>query len=153
MTSPSHDHRQHPRFSVDVQANARTADGRKLPARTRDLSRTGICLITTDGLKRGDELMVDLILCLGPNSFSEPLPLKAHVVWCTSIAQAFQVGAVFDPLTEQQNGFLDMFMRYADGSILPRGAEIGEGENSEEESDDVEMNSPPPDVKDDPFRS
>ena len=137
------DLRRHPRLSVDVQANVRTTDGRKLPARTRDLSRSGICLITTNALAQRDELLIDLILLFGPTSVSEPLPLRARVVWCTPISQAFQVGAMFGKLTRTEQSFLDMFLRYLDGSVLPVVAEV---------SSVVESPESEPDQKDDPFR-
>jgi len=144
------DLRRHPRFSVDVQANVRTSDGRKLPARTRDLSRSGMCLITTNSLAQRDELLIDLILLFGPSSASEPLPLRARVVWCTPISQAFQVGAMFEKLSKTEQSFLDMFLRYLDGSILPAGAEVQSvGEPTESEAHPAET---PPEVKDDPFR-
>ena len=135
--------RRYPRFSVDVQANVRTSDGRKLPARTRDLSRSGICLITTNALAQRDELLIDLILLFGPTSVSEPLPLRARVVWCTPISQAFQVGAMFEKLSRTEQSFLEMFLRYLDGSVLPVGAEV---------SSVVESPESEPDQKDDPFR-
>jgi hypothetical protein len=155
MNRSSEDLRRHPRVSVDLQAKVRTADGRKLSARTRDLSRSGMCIITGFGLNPGEQLRVELILLLGPNSSSEPLPLSARVVWCTPIAGAFQIGAKFDKLSTKDATFLDMFLRYLDGSLLPAGAEM---EILEE--DDVAATeppesgrSPPPDVKDDPFKS
>ena len=135
--------RRYPRFSVDVQANVRTSDGRKLPARTRDLSRSGMCLITTNSLAQRDELLIDLILLFGQSSVSEPLPLRARVVWCTPISQAFQVGAMFEKLSRTEQSFLDMFLRYLDGSVLPVGAEV---------SSVVESPESEPDQKDDPFR-
>jgi hypothetical protein len=142
--------RRHPRFSVDVQANVRTSDGRKLPARTRDLSRSGICLITTNSLAQRDELLIDLILLFGSSSASEPLPLRARVVWCTPISQAFQVGAMFDDLSKAEESFIDMFLRYLDGSILPAGAQVESvDDSSESEPGQVE---PSPESKDDPFR-
>lgn len=154
MIQPSQDLRRSPRTVVDVQANVRTADGRKLPARTRDLSRTGICLITTDQLKPGDPLKVDLILLFGPTTSSESLPLRARVVWCTSIAKAFQIGVTFEGLTAKESAFLEMFLRYLNGSILPTGAEM---ETFEEQSasDSIKSTSPisSPDEKDNPFRS
>jgi len=144
------DLRRHPRFSVDVQANVRTSDGRKLPARTRDLSRSGICLITTNALAQREELLVDLILLIGPSSASEPLPLHARVVWCTPISRAFQVGAMFEKLSKKEQSFLEMFLRYLDGTILPAGAEA----QSLDESAELEpgRDGASPEIKDDPFR-
>jgi hypothetical protein len=139
--------RRHPRFTVDVQANVRTGDGRKLPARTRDLSRSGMCIITTDALSPRDELLIDLILLIGPTSTSEPLPLKARVVWCTPISQAFQIGAMFEKLSRKEHTFLEMFLRYLDGSILPAGTEMETVDASEAAAPETA-----PEIKDDPFR-
>jgi hypothetical protein len=149
--------RRHPRVHVDVQANVRTVDGRSLIARTRDLSRSGICLITKAALASSEKLAIELVLLLGSGSSSEPLPLRARVVWCTPIAGAFQVGAKFDGLTAKESAFLDMFLRYLDGSILPAGAEmeiiIDEDDGDGHAADRTLAPTPPPDVKDDPFKS
>jgi len=154
MREPSENLRRYPRFHVDVQANVRTVDGRKLIARTRDLSRSGICLVTTEDLGSGANLGIELVLLLGPTSSSEPLPLRARVVWCTPIGGAYQIGAMFDGISAKEAAFLDMFLRYLDGTILPAGAEMEAVEDSEK-SQAVEDDSrtPPHDVKDDPFRS
>lgn len=155
MSEPGDKQRRYPRFQVDVQATVRTADGRKLLARTRDLSRSGICLVTNEELHPGVRLSVDLVLLLGPTSASEPLPLHARVVWCTAIAGAFQVGAMFDNISGREGAFLDMFLRYLDGSLLPAGAEmdvdvVDDAESLSEQGD--EPRTPTPDIKDDPFR-
>lgn len=147
------DLRRYPRVTVDVQANVQTMDGRKLIARTRDLSRSGICIVTTAALASGEKLRIELVLLLGSGSSSEPLALRARVVWCTAIAGAFQIGAVFDGITGKESAFLDMFLRYLDGSILPAGAEMEilvEEDEASGESPGAEPSSP--DVKDDPFK-
>jgi hypothetical protein len=156
MSEPGENQRRYPRFHVDVQATVRTADGRNLLARTRDLSRSGICLIATEGLEPGTRLGVELVLLLGPTSSSEPLPLKARVVWCTAISGAFQIGAMFDATSGREAAFLDMFLRYLDGSILPAGAEM-DSLDSIDDADliaelEEEPGTPVPDIKDDPFR-
>jgi|SRR5450759_540694 len=155
MTGTTEDLRRYPRVSVDIQANVHTADGRKLIARTRDLSRSGMCIITTDALASSEQLRIELVLLLGPSSSSEPLPLRARVVWCTSIAGAFQIGAMFDNLSPKEAAFLDMFLRYLDGSILPAGAEMDIIGDDDEDGGGANgsTGAPPPHVKDDPFDS
>ncbi len=152
MHDPSENLRRHPRFTVDVQANVTTVNGRKLVARTRDLSRSGICLVTGEDLGFGASLGIELVLLLGPSSSSEPLPLRARVVWCTAIAGAYQIGAMFDGLSTKEASFLDMFLRYLDGSILPAGAEMEAMEEGDDAGADPEEGTPSPDIKDDPFR-
>jgi hypothetical protein len=151
MTEPSENIRRYPRFHIDVEASVRTADGRKLIARTRDLSRSGICLVTTGPLESGELLGIELVLLLGPSSSSEPLPLRARVVWCTAIAGAFQIGAMFDRLSAKEVVFLDMFLRYLDGSILPAGAEMEMVDEDKQGQEEDCAHSP--DSKDDPFQS
>ncbi len=144
--------RRHPRFHVDVQAYVHTGTGRRLGARTRDLSRSGICLITCEGLAPGDILHVELVLLLGGSSESEPLPVRARVVWCTPIAHEFQIGAMFDGMSRQQASFLDMFLRYLDGSLLPAGAEMEEAAPSAIVDDPSVVDVVDADDDDDPFR-
>jgi hypothetical protein len=153
MSASNEGSRRYPRFQVDVQAAVHTSDGRRLMARTRDLSRSGICLITSQALPSGERLTVELVLLIGSNSESEPLPLRAHVVWCTAIARSFQIGAMFDSLSQKEAGFLDMFLRYLDGTLLPAGAEM-ESMDGSTAGDESEPASPiaSPDDKDDPFR-
>jgi hypothetical protein len=137
--------RGHPRYAVDVEVTLTLDSGLRVRARTRDLSRTGICVITGESLPGGETVRIDLVLAFGDNAFSEPLTLGARVVWCTNIASSFQVGAMFDDLTEQQDGFLEMFLHFLDGTIAPRG-----GRQDDEDDDDP---LPGPDETDDPFRS
>ena len=140
----SEDTRRHKRFAVDVEAVVH-ASGDNFAARTRDLSRSGICLITSSALKVNEWVVIELVLAFGENTFSEPLRLDARVVWCTSIGQSFQVGAMFSELSDEHAEFLEMFLRFLDGSLAPRGGATQE-EGWEEET------TPPPDIKDDPFR-
>lgn len=147
MRDPLKETRRHPRFTVDVEATVHATSGGALVARTRDVSRTGICLITTTPIGVGTPLAVELVLSFGETR-SEPLRMQARVVWCTSIERAFQVGAMFDELDDQQESFLEMFLQYLDGTLAPRADLDDVGAEPE-----VEMPAPvPPDIKDDPFR-
>ena len=141
--------RRHPRYAVDVEANLTLVGGRRLGARTRDLSRSGICIITGESVAGGSMVNVDLVLAFGGDAFSEPLALEARVVWCSNLGGSFQVGAMFDDLTEEQDGFLEMFLQYLDGSS---GMKDGEGEG-DDAGDDDDKTAPgyDPDDKDDPF--
>jgi hypothetical protein len=84
------------------------------------------------------------------------------MVWCTAIAGAFQIGAMFDAPSGHEAAFLDMFLRYLDGSILPAGAEMDalDATDTMDAIDDADLiaepeeepGTPVPDIKDDPFR-
>ena len=118
--------RRHPRYAVDVDATLVLSDGRRLKTRTRDLSRNGVCVIATEAVVPGETASVHLVLSFGNNAYSEPLVLSGRVVWCTKIADVFQVGAMFDPVTQEQDGFLEMFLHFLDGSIAPSGEPIAD---------------------------
>ena len=132
MSAPPKDTRRHPRFHVDVEAVVHATRGRNFSARTRDLSRSGICLVTSAAIQKGEPVVVELVLAFGNNAFSEPLHLEARVVWCTAIDRSFQVGAMFTALSDEHADFLDMFLRYLDGTLAPGGV----GESAEEEDEE-----------------
>jgi hypothetical protein len=112
--------RQHRRFAVDVEATVGTGDQRQR-ARTRDISRMGICLITTQTMTPGTMVPLELVLAFGDDAYSEPLQLSARIVWCTPLEGSFQVGAMFDEVTDQQDGFLEMFLQYLGDAMSPDG--------------------------------
>jgi hypothetical protein len=132
--------RQHPRFTVDIAAIVHRPEGVRIPARTRDVSQSGICLISGPGLVAGEVVVIELALAFGENTYSEPLHLNAHLVWCTPIGSDYQVGAKFDGLTEEQTNYLEMFLHFLDGTLAPR------GRNDQAEEEAVELT---PDEKDD----
>jgi hypothetical protein len=142
MSAPIKETRRHKRFTVDVEAVVH-ASNRHIGARTRDLSRSGICLITASPLQGNEAVLIELVLAFGDNAFSEPLRLEARVVWCTPIGQSFQVGAMFDELSKDNTEFLEMFLHYLDGTMAPSGVAATEEDEREDTS---------PDIKDDPFR-
>jgi hypothetical protein len=107
----SSDARAHPRYALEVDAEVRTSSG-NLPARTRDVSRGGLALVLPDALPLGTEVMLNLALVFDEETFSEPLLLRARVVWCTRLADKHQIGTTFVSMTNEQRAYLDMFMRY-----------------------------------------
>jgi hypothetical protein len=136
------DSRREQRRPVDVKATV-SIDGTTITARTRDLSRSGICLISDTPIPRDTELKVDLVLSLGSDTVSEPLVVTGRAIWCTPLFGKFQVGAMFVKVDGERRRFLDLFMRFIDGEVNPVGHEPA--------SDPSERPDPPED-KDDPFR-
>jgi hypothetical protein len=126
MTQPGAGQRRDRRYVVDVDATIHLPEGDKLKARTRDVSRNGICLVATQALPVGVLVGLELVLSFGNNSFSEPLNLSGRLVWCTNLAGSFQVGAMFEDVTDQQDQFLEMFLQYLDGTLSPRGEDEDE---------------------------
>lgn len=127
MSQPVSGQRRDRRYVVDVDATIQLVDGGKLKARTRDVSRNGICLVATQAMPVGGVVGIELVLSFGDNSFSEPLNLSGRLVWCTNLAGSFQVGAMFEDVTDQQDQFLEMFLQYLDGTLSPRGEEEDTG--------------------------
>ena len=66
--------RQHQRYNVDVQV-AVSVDNEKLDARTRDMSRAGLCLVATQPIARETEVSLELVLTFGDDGVSEPLQI------------------------------------------------------------------------------
>jgi hypothetical protein len=108
--------RQHPRFHVDIQV-AVTCDDQSVSARTRDISRSGLCLVATRELAREKEIALELVLTFGEGGLSEPLHLRGRVVWCTAIFGHYQIGVMFLGANREQARNLDMFIGFLDGSL------------------------------------
>lgn len=136
------DTRREQRRPVDVKATV-SIDGQKLAARTRDISRSGICLISDTAIPKDTELRIDLVLSLGSDTMSEPLVVFGRAIWCTPLFGKFQVGAIFVRVDGERRRFLDLFMRFIDGEVNPVGHEP-----AHDPADRPER----PEDKDDPFR-
>jgi PilZ domain len=131
--------RQHPRFSVDIQVSVSIAD-HELSARTRDISRAGLCLVSLEAIPREGDIAIELVLTFGEGGVSEPLHLFGKVVWCTALFGAFQIGVKFVQVSDEQARYLNMFIGFLDGSLST-------DEGRHEEEDPVERLPDP----DDPF--
>ena len=136
------DSRREQRRPVDITATI-SVDGRVVPARTRDISRLGICLISGTEIPRDTELAIKLVLSLGIDTMSEPLLVKGRTIWCTALFGKYQVGAMFVEIDTHRRRFLDLFMRFMDGEVNPVG---------HEPASDRSERSDPAEDKDDPFR-
>ena len=136
--------RAHPRFAVDIQVSV-SSDSQSVSAHTRDISRSGVCLVSTQQLARDKEIGLELVLTFGEGGLSEPLHMRGKVVWCTSMFGHYQIGVKFlDPDTEQARN-LEMFLGFLDGSL-----NAGELFDEREETDGKgKADKPDPD---DPFR-
>ena len=139
---PRRDSRREIRRSVDISATI-SVDGKVVAARTRDISRSGICLVSDTEIPSHTELKIELVLSLGADKMSEPLLVTGRTIWCTAMFGKYQVGAIFVQVDKERRRFLDLFMRFMDGEISPEGHEPA--------SDPTERPEPPED-KDDPFR-
>jgi hypothetical protein len=109
------DSRQAPRYPVDLQVTVSARD-RQLSARTRDLSRTGLCLVMNHQIPLEARIQIRLVLTFAAGGYSEPLLLTGRVVWCTALFGAFQIGVMFVDLDRERARHLQMLVAILDGS-------------------------------------
>ena len=112
--------RQHQRYNVDVQATVSVAS-EKLDARTRDMSRAGLCLIASQAIARETDVSLELVLTFGEDGVSEPLKIDGRVAWCTALFGAYQIGVKFVKVDDERAKYLDMFVGFLDGTLAPGG--------------------------------
>ena len=126
--------RLHPRFAVDLQVGV-SSDKQSVAAHTRDISRSGLCLVSTQALAREKEIGLELVLAFAQGGLSEPLHLRGQVVWCTAMFGHYQIGVKFlDPDHEQVRN-LDMFLGFLDGSLNAGELFTGDDESTDKPSD------------------
>jgi hypothetical protein len=118
MSHPYTIKRQHPRYTVDVKVSVRVAN-QSFDARTRDISRAGVCLVANTPIDREAEIELELVLTFGDDGVSEPLPVTGKVAWCTALFGAYQIGVKFVKVDDDQGRYLDMFIGFLDGTLAP----------------------------------
>jgi len=133
------DARQFPRFAVDLKV-AVSAGSKRLQARTRDISRSGICLISQHAIPLETVIQVQLVLAFDAGGLSEPLAVAGRVVWCTGLFGAFQLGVMFVSVDAERERHLEMFIGLLDGT-LNHGRPLDDDEDTDRPFD-----------PDDPFR-
>jgi len=112
--------RQHPRYNVDVQVSVSIANER-FEARTRDVSRAGLCLVAAAPISRETEIALEIVLTFGEDGMSEPLKIFGRVAWCTALFGSYQIGVKFVKVDEELARYLNMFVGFLDGTIAPGG--------------------------------
>ena|SRR5688572_4601334 len=120
MTSSYPVRRQHPRFNVDIKVDVSVANVR-FEARTRDMSRAGVCLVAMQPIARETEIGLELVLTFGDAGTSEPLTVIGRVAWCTALFGAYQIGVKFVKVDDDRGRYLDMFVGFLDGTLAPEG--------------------------------
>jgi hypothetical protein len=118
MTTQYPKRREHPRFNVDIQVTV-AVDDAKRAARTRDMSRAGLCLIADQSLSVDTEISLELVLTFGEAGATEPLELTGRVAWCTELFGSYQIGVKFVNLDDDRARYLDMFIGFLDGTLGP----------------------------------
>src|SRR5262245_50656296 len=76
--------RAYPRYALEIDAEI-LAPGGTVPARTKDVSQGGLCVRAAEALRVGEEVDLKLKLVFDAETHSEPLALRARIVWCTRL--------------------------------------------------------------------
>jgi len=129
-----YERRHFPRYAIEVDAVV-VANGTQLRARTRDLSRSGMCFVSQSPVQVGISVEIRAALRFGANAWSEALPLAAKVMWCTAVPSGYQVGVMFLPLAPQVAEYLDVFLKYLRGEVDMSGQPIPEEDSPDDDGD------------------
>jgi hypothetical protein len=86
------------------------------------MSRAGVCLIGDQPIPADTEISLELVLTFGDAGTSEPLKLLGRVAWCTALFGAYQIGAKFVKVDDDQGRYIDMFIGFLDGTLAPDGS-------------------------------
>ena len=135
MTKQYPKRREHPRYNVDIKVAVSVADA-KLGARTRDMSRAGLCLIADQPIASDTEISLELVLTFGESGATEPLQLTGKVAWCTALFGSYQIGVKFVKVDGERARYLDMFVGFLDGTLAPGDLFSGEEEALAVDPDD-----------------
>jgi c-di-GMP-binding flagellar brake protein YcgR len=122
------DARQFPRFSVDLKV-AVSVGARKISTRSRDISRTGMCLVAQQIIPLETDIQIKLVLEFGTDGISEPLLMTGRVVWCTWIMRSYQIGVMFTGVDPERARHLQMFLDFLDGTLV-QGRPTGDDEDT-----------------------
>src|SRR5207249_133846 len=89
--------REHPRYAHEAAIRLNNL-GHTIQGRTRNVSRGGLCATLGEQIAIGTDIEVDIQLVFEGDLQSEPLHVRARIVWCTSVDDDYQVGVQFQPL-------------------------------------------------------
>lgn len=113
--------RQFPRYAHEAEV-AFCVGTERIVGRTSNLSRGGACAVMDAAIRVGTAGEVELALVFAEGTLSEPLRLRARVVWCTAVGDHHQVGLSFPALSAEQLEFIAMFLRFLDEGAQERRA-------------------------------
>ncbi len=125
--SASPERRENPRFACGVAGEIELDGGARVPARTQDISYSGICVVAQDPIAPGTAVQFHLRLVM-EWAESDALSLPGQIVWSTRVRDGHQVGARFDPsrMTDAAWQQLDLFLRFLAGDLELPGAPEGD---------------------------
>jgi hypothetical protein len=125
--------RQYPRYAIEAEIELVTAAG-STRGRTKNVSLGGLAAYVDRPVPPGLRVNVRMSLVFDEDTFSEPLEVPARIVWCTPVADKFQLGTSFMPMSSEQVSYLGMFLRYLEEGLSIQ-AELAEDDETGNFSD------------------
>lgn len=107
--------RQFPRYPVDLKVTVSSKE-RQLAARTRDISRSGVCLVAPHPIPLQTRIEIRMVLTFAAGGHSEPLVLPGRVVWCTALFGSYQIGVMFSDLDRERARQLQILVAILEGA-------------------------------------
>jgi hypothetical protein len=89
----------------------------KFAARTRDMSRAGLCLVAEQPIARDTEISLQLVLTFGDAGATEPLKMIGQVAWCTALFGSYQ-DAISQTLTKVGGNTLSQASTFVQSSFV-----------------------------------
>jgi hypothetical protein len=114
MSGPA---REYPRYALEATVEL-TARGFVARGRTSNVSRGGLAATVDRASLPGEVATIRMALVFDEDTFSEPLDLPVRVVWCTQLADVYQLGLAFLALSSDQRTYLEMFLRYLEEGAM-----------------------------------
>jgi hypothetical protein len=125
MSGPA---REYPRYALEATVEL-TARGFVARGRTSNVSRGGLAATVDRASLPGEVATIRMALVFDEDTFSEPLDLPVRVVWCTQLADVYQLGLAFLALSSDQRTYLEMFLRYLEeGAMRHRDTSMSESD-------------------------
>lgn len=106
------ENRAEARFPVEVAAEIYTSNA-VIPANTRNLSNSGVCLDMSEALEEGIAVGISLFFTSDgiEDPDAEPLNVKGTIVWCSERDDdGFSAGAQFGELSPEHTSRLTEFL-------------------------------------------
>lgn len=110
--------REHQRYAHEAAISIHVG-GKVHQGRTTNVSRGGLCADLAGTIPIGTEVEVDMQLVFEDDSKSDALRIKAHVVWCTTVDEGFQIGLAFRGMNADKTKLISLFLRYLDDGGKP----------------------------------
>ncbi len=111
------DRRDARRFACDIEARVELGGGHSFPARTVDVSYSGICVVAEESVPFGAQVTFHVRLVF-EQAESDSLAIPGKIVWSTPIEGQHQLGGRFDKNMDSRSwARLDVLLQFLSGEL------------------------------------